>query len=199
MSWTPWQSTHVASAVPPMPMAMPWKLSMKVAIRSSGTPYLHMISGRAWQVEHVSGTRALAVALDAGRRLFGGKPRRAGALDVMDPVTVGANSRELGSAPGRRRAAMNAAAVLPIRRFGVDIVFNDDGHVLVASGAGHGDIAAVDQGVGIGGRLDDMMTMTIPAAGHLRFVPLEVGPAVDAVGVRRRAPAGTRIGGRPMA
>jgi hypothetical protein len=81
----------------------------------------------------------------------------------------------------------------------MNVVLEDDGHILVAAGASHGDIAAMDRGVRVGDRLDDVTAVAIPASGRIEDSPLEVGPAVDAVGIGRRAPAGPRIRRLPMA
>jgi hypothetical protein len=94
---------------------------------------------------------------------------------------------------------MDALAVLLIGRLGVDVVLQDDGHILMAAGAGHRDVAAVDRGIRVVDRLDVMTAVAIPTSGRVEDASLEIGPAVDAVGIGRRAPAGPRIRRLPMA
>ena len=84
-------------------------------------------------------------------------------------------------------APVDAAEILAIRRRRVDVVLHDDRHVFVASGTGQRDVAAIDRGLGVGDGLDDVDPMAVPATGDFPLPPLEVGPAVDAVGIGGRA------------
>jgi len=81
----------------------------------------------------------------------------------------------------------------------VDVVLHHDMHVLVATGAREGDVAAVDRGLRVGRGLDVVPSMTVPTAGNFRDMTFEVGPAMDAVGIGGRRAAGPRVRGLLMA
>ncbi len=136
------------------------------------------------------------MAAAACLRLPGRQRRRPDAPDVVDPVAVGADGREPAAGLPGQSAPVDAAEILLIRGLGMDVVFHDDRHVLVAARAGQRDIEAVDERVRIGRRLDDMAAVTIPAPGDLGDAAAEIGPAVDAVRIGRRARDRPRSRGR---
>ena len=81
----------------------------------------------------------------------------------------------------------------------MDVILHDDIHVLVATGAREGDVAAVDHGLRVGAGLDVVAAVTVPAAGNFRDVTFEVSAPVDAVGIGGRGAAGPRVRGLLMA
>lgn len=82
---------------------------------------------------------------------------------------------------------VNAPQVLLIRGFAVDVVFDNHGHILMAYGAGEGNIVSVGRGFGVGDLFDVVLPVAIPALGDFLVPSLEVGPSVDAVGIRKGA------------
>jgi hypothetical protein len=108
-------------------------------------------------------------------------------------MAVRADRGEIEEAFVIETPAMDALAVFLVGGFGMDVVFHDDIHVLVATGAREGDVAAVDHRLRVGRGLDVVTSVAVPTAGNLRFVTFEVGPAMDAVGIGGRGPAGTCV------
>ncbi len=206
---------------------------MKVEIRSSGTPYFFMMSGRAWQPEQVSGMFFLEVGAPSSsgeampcspwqstQRGDSTLPARAWAPWMLSLYSSKTSRRGTGrtsagclaircgsptprmswtpwqsvqTAANRTRPfleegpAVDALHVFLVGLLAMDVVLGDDAHVLVAGGAHQGDVLAVDRGLGVGSRPDVVLAVAVPAPGHLFGVPLEVGPAVDAVPVREGA------------
>jgi hypothetical protein len=117
----------------------------------------------------------------------------------VDAVTVGTDRGEGGQAFVDERPAVDALIVFLVGPFIVDVIFNNYGHVIVASGAGQGDVPPVGQGLGIGYGEDIVLAVTVPAMGHILSPPLEIALAVDAVRIIQRAEARAVGFGLPMA
>jgi hypothetical protein len=84
------------------------------------------------------------VAAAAGLGLFGHEMRLPDAFNVMDAMTVRADSGELEEAFLIKGSAVNAFHVFMIGHFPVDVIFDDDMHVLVAGRTGQGNVFSVD-------------------------------------------------------
>jgi hypothetical protein len=125
--------------------------------------------------------------------------RKAHALDVVDSMTIRADGGEIEEALVVETPPVDALTVFMVGQFGVDVIFHDDIHVLVATGAREGDVAAVDHGLRVGAGLDVVAAVTVPAAGNFRDVTFEVSAPVDAVGIGGRGAAGPRVRGLLMA
>ena len=136
------------------------------------------------------------MAAAAGLGVLGLEMERSGRLDIVDAVTVRADGGEGDEALVEQGPAVDARPVFAVRKFGVNVVLDDDRHVLVASGAGRRDVGPVDHRGGVCPGLDVVLAVAVPAPGHLGFSALEVAAAVDAVGVSqgRRAGRGRRFG-----
>ena len=139
-----------------------------------------------------------AVALAARRRVLRLQVGRAHALDVVDAVAIGADRREIEQALVVEGEAVDALAVFLEGGFRVDVVLHDDLHVLMTPGARDRDVAAIDHGLGIVERFDAVPAVAVPAAGHFGLVALQIGPAVDAVGIRGRGPSRRTATARPL-
>jgi len=111
----------------------------------------------------------------------------ADAFDVVDAMAVGADGGELDKPFFKKGLAVNALHVFVIRHFAVNVVLDDDVHIFMTGRAGEGDVLPVDRGFGVSGRPDIVLSVTIPAPGHLADSSFKVGPAVDAVRVRKRS------------
>lgn len=140
-----------------------------------------------------------AMAFAAGRRIFGGEMGNAPPLNIVNSMTVRADRGEIEQALVVESAAVDTLAVFLVGGFGMDVVFHNNIHVRVATGAREGDVAAIDHGLRVGDGLDIVPSMTVPATGHFRDLAFEVGPAVDAVGIGSRRAAGSRFRGLLMA
>ena len=136
---------------------------------------------RTWQLPQVSGSLGLQVG-------------RADALDVMDAVAVRADRGEADQSFFEEGPAVDALQVFLVGRFGVDVVLDDDVHVLVAAGADQGDVRPADDGVRVRDRLDVVLPVAVPAAGDV-LLPAQGALAVDAVGVGRGRARRARAGG----
>ena len=84
------------------------------------------------------------VAAAAGLGLLGHQMRLADTFDVMDAVAVGADGGELDKPFSKKGLAVNALHVFVIGHFAVDVVLDDDAHILMAGRACQGDVLPAD-------------------------------------------------------
>jgi len=138
------------------------------------------------------------VAAAAGLGLLGHEVRFADTLDIVDPVAVGADGGVLDEPFLEEGLSVDALHILLVGHFAVDVVLDDDRHVLMAGGTGLGDILAMDGRLGIRVGADVMLAVAIPAPGHLGDAPFQVGPSVDAVRIDQRVEAGFLAGAFTM-
>jgi hypothetical protein len=108
------------------------------------------------------------------------------ALNIMGPMTVGADRSELDQSLFEKGSAMDALHVFLVGHLPVDVVLNDDMHIFVAGGTGQGDILPVDGGLEVRGGPDVVFSMAVPALGHFLDSSFKISPAVDAIRVRER-------------
>jgi len=134
------------------------------------------------------------VAAAAGLGLLGHEVRFADTLDIVDPVAVGADGGVLDKSLLEEGLSVDALHILPVGHFTVDVVLDDDRHILMAGGASLGDILAMDGRLGVRVGADVMLAVTIPAPGHLGDAPFQVGSSVDAVLVGQWVEAGLLAG-----
>ena len=123
------------------------------------------------------------VAFSAGLRILGRQMRLSDALDVVDSVAVRANGGKRRQAFLEEGFAVNALHIFLIGRFGMDVVLHDDAHVFVAAGTHERDVLPVDGRGRVLGLFDIVLAVAIPAFCDILHAPLEVGFAVDAVGI----------------
>ena len=123
------------------------------------------------------------VAFSAGLRIFSRKMRLSDALDIVDAVAVRANGGKRRQAFLEEGFAVDALHIFLIGRFGMDVVLYDHAHVFMAAGTHERDVFPIDRRGGVLGLFDVVLAMAIPAFRDILHAPLEIGFAVDAVGI----------------
>ena len=97
----------------------------------------------------------------------------ADALDIVDAVAVRADGGELGQPFLEQGLAVDALQVFLVGGLGVDVVLDDDVHVLVAAGAHEGDVLPADDRGRVRHGLDVVLAVAVPAAGDVLVAALD--------------------------
>ena len=100
--------------------------------RAAGAPVLELHADGVGAGQGVLVGEAGVVAAGAHLRRLYPEQRRARILDVVDPVTVRAHRGERQESLLEQGLAVDALDIFVVRHFAVNIVFQDDSHILVA-------------------------------------------------------------------
>jgi len=106
-------------------------------------------------------------------------------LDIVDAVAVRTDCGKPNQPFFKKGSPMRTSPVFLVWHFLVDMILDHDVHILMAGGAGQGNVRSVDCRFRVVGSADVVLPVAIPAAGGFFDPSFQVSPAVDAIRINK--------------